>query len=29
MTFKHLLVEHRGRVSWVYLNRPQALNAIA
>ena len=29
MTFKHLLVEHRGRVSWVYLNRPQALNAIS
>jgi enoyl-CoA hydratase len=29
MSFKHLLVEHRGRVSWVYLNRPQALNAIS
>jgi enoyl-CoA hydratase/carnithine racemase len=29
MSFKHLLVEHRGRVSWLYLNRPQALNAIS
>jgi enoyl-CoA hydratase/carnithine racemase len=29
MNFKHLLMEHRGRVSWVYLNRPQALNAIS
>ncbi|HUN75260.1 MAG TPA: enoyl-CoA hydratase/isomerase family protein [Steroidobacteraceae bacterium] len=29
MSFKHLLLEHRGRVSWVYLNRPQALNAIS
>jgi enoyl-CoA hydratase len=29
MSFKHLIVEHRGRVSWVYLNRPQALNAIS
>jgi enoyl-CoA hydratase len=29
MSFQHLLLEHRGRVSWVYLNRPQALNAIS
>ncbi|MGH8229945.1 MAG: enoyl-CoA hydratase/isomerase family protein [Steroidobacteraceae bacterium] len=29
MSFKHLLIEHRGRVSWVYLNRPHALNAIS
>ena len=29
MSFKHLILEHRGRVSWVYLNRPQALNAIS
>jgi enoyl-CoA hydratase len=29
MSFKHLLLEHRGRVSWVYLNRPHALNAIS
>ncbi len=29
MPFKHLLLEHRGRVSWVYLNRPHALNAIS
>ena len=25
----HLLIEHRGPVSWVYLNRPKALNAIS
>ncbi|HUN24936.1 MAG TPA: enoyl-CoA hydratase/isomerase family protein [Steroidobacteraceae bacterium] len=29
MNFKHLLLDHRGRVSWLYLNRPQALNAIS
>jgi enoyl-CoA hydratase/carnithine racemase len=29
MSFKTLLIEHRERVSWVYLNRPQALNAIS
>jgi enoyl-CoA hydratase len=29
MSFKHLILDHRGRVSWVYLNRPQALNAIS
>lgn len=29
MSYKHLLLEHRGRVSWLYLNRPQALNAIS
>ncbi len=29
MSFKHLLIDHRGRVSWLYLNRPQALNAIS
>ncbi len=29
MSFQHLLVDHRGRVSWLYLNRPQALNAIS
>ncbi len=29
MSFQHLLIDHRGRVSWLYLNRPQALNAIS
>jgi enoyl-CoA hydratase/carnithine racemase len=29
MSFNHLLIEHRGRVSWLYLNRPRALNAIS
>ncbi|HSW06778.1 enoyl-CoA hydratase/isomerase family protein [Aquabacterium sp.] len=29
MPFKHLLIDHRGPVSWLYLNRPQALNAIS
>jgi len=29
MAFKHLLIEHRGPVAWLYLNRPQALNAIS
>jgi len=29
MSFNHLLIEHRGRVSWLYLNRPKALNAIS
>lgn len=29
MTFRYLLIEHRGPVSWLYLNRPQALNAIS
>lgn len=29
MSFNHLLIEHRGEVSWLYLNRPKALNAIS
>jgi enoyl-CoA hydratase len=29
MSYQHLLIEHRGQVSWLYLNRPQALNAIS
>jgi enoyl-CoA hydratase/carnithine racemase len=29
MSFQNLIVEHRGAVSWLYLNRPQALNAIS
>lgn len=29
MSFNHLLIEHRGQVSWLYLNRPKALNAIS
>jgi enoyl-CoA hydratase/carnithine racemase len=28
-TYNDLIVEHRGAVSWLYLNRPQALNAIS
>ena len=29
MAYQDLIVEHRGAVSWLYLNRPQALNAIS
>ncbi len=29
MTYEHLIVEHRGRVSWIYLNRPNVLNALS
>lgn len=29
MSYEHLLVEKRGRVAWVYLNRPQQLNAMS
>lgn len=29
MSYEHLQIEHRGPVSWLYLNRPQALNAIS
>ncbi len=29
MPYQDLLIEHRGAVSWLYLNRPQALNAIS
>ena len=29
MSYQDLIVEHRGAVSWLYLNRPQALNAIS
>lgn len=29
MSYQNLLIEHRGQVSWLYLNRPQALNAIS
>jgi enoyl-CoA hydratase len=29
MTYQDLIIEHRGAVSWLYLNRPQALNAIS
>ncbi|MEO6341099.1 MAG: enoyl-CoA hydratase-related protein [Caulobacteraceae bacterium] len=28
-TYNDLIVDHRGAVSWLYLNRPQALNAIS
>jgi enoyl-CoA hydratase len=28
MSYQHILVELRGRVGWVTLNRPQALNAL-
>jgi len=28
MDYRHILVETRGRVGWVTLNRPQALNAL-
>jgi enoyl-CoA hydratase len=29
MSYDDLIVEHRGPVSWLYFNRPQALNAIS
>lgn len=29
MSFAELLIEHRGAVSWLYLNRPKALNAMS
>jgi enoyl-CoA hydratase len=29
MSYQNLIVEHRDAVTWVYLNRPQALNAIS
>jgi enoyl-CoA hydratase len=29
MAYEHLLVEHRGRTSWIYLNRPKVLNALS
>lgn len=29
MTYEHLLVEKRGRVAWLYLNRPEKLNAMS
>jgi len=29
MTFKDVIVEHRDSVSWIYLNRDKALNAIS
>jgi enoyl-CoA hydratase/carnithine racemase len=29
MEYRTLLIEHRDAVSWLYLNRPQALNAIS
>jgi len=29
MTYNDLIVEHRGPVSWLYFNRPQALNAMS
>ncbi len=29
MSHSDLIIEHRGRVSWLYLNRPKALNAIS
>lgn len=29
MTFKDVIVEHRDAVSWIYLNRDKALNAIS
>lgn len=28
MSFETLIVEHRGAVSWLYLNRPNVLNAV-
>jgi enoyl-CoA hydratase/carnithine racemase len=28
MSFEEIIVERRGQVGWVYLNRPQSLNAI-
>src|SRR5437868_3954577 len=29
MAYQDLIVDHRGPVSWLYLNRPDALNAIS
>ena len=29
MGFKNIVIEHRGAVSWLYLNREKALNAIS
>ena len=29
MPYQDLILDHRGPVSWLYLNRPQALNAIS
>lgn len=29
MSLEHLIVEHRGQVSWIYLNRPKVLNALS
>jgi enoyl-CoA hydratase/carnithine racemase len=29
MAYKDLIIDHRGAVSWLYLNRPQALNAVS
>jgi enoyl-CoA hydratase/carnithine racemase len=29
MAFETIIIEHRGAVSWLYLNRPDALNAIS
>ena len=29
MAYQDLILDHRGAVSWLYLNRPQALNAIS
>ena len=29
MAYQDLIIDHRGQVSWLYLNRPQALNAIS
>jgi enoyl-CoA hydratase/carnithine racemase len=29
MPYQDLILEHRGAVSWLYLNRPQALNALS
>lgn len=29
MTYNTLSIEHRGRVTWLYINRPEALNTIS
>ena len=29
MAYQDLIIDHRGAVSWLYLNRPQALNALS
>ena len=29
MAYEHIIVEHRGRTSWIYLNRPNVLNALS